>query len=185
MKELGTTIENKCTEKLKAPVNSSELFQLLSDENNVTIILENIKTSFDKVFKQFENWETFIKSVTDDSITFNGRAFLDAEISWKLYNDFINTFYNVIKSVIWETLMNRLSKSYLKKTTYTIWITDKKFDNDPFIDDNLERWEIWDRTIWLFSNKRTDFNNIEYVYTIFPKSIIEELKQISKNHIQY
>ena len=142
--------------------------------------------SNDKINKFFENYkqfDEFLLSKSNKVFEFSGRLFLDSEVSEKLHSDFYETFLNSIKNLIWdEEIFRRLWLAYYDKKDYELSTREKMYDSDPFVDDEFSSILLWDVTIAHIIRRRTDFNNIEFHYIIYPNRIFRFINKLCKEN---
>ena len=138
----------------------------------------------DKIEKFFENYKKFDEFlVTKDknALIHPGHVFLDAEVSWKLHSDFREAFENSIKWIVGENIFERM-RIFLEDKNYLLSTESKRFDWDPFLDDDFQVITLWDKTIAQFIEKRNTFNNVEFHYIIYPNRIFSFIDKLCKDH---
>ena len=140
--------------------------------------------SNDKINKFFENYkqfDEFLLSKSDKVLEFSGRLFLDSEVSEKFHSDFYETFLNSIKNLVWdEEIFRRLWLAYYNKKDYVLSKKKKMYDSDPFVDDEFSSILLWDVTIAHIIERRTDFNNVEFHYIVYPERILKFVQELLK-----
>ena len=140
--------------------------------------------SNDKINKFFENYkqfDEFLLSKSDKVLEFSGRLFLDSEVSEKFHSDFYETFLNSIKNLVWdEEIFRRLWLAYYNKKDYVLSTRKKMYDSDPFVDDEFSSILLWDVTIAHIIERRTDFNNVEFHYIVYPERILKFVQELLK-----
>jgi hypothetical protein len=140
----------------------------------------------DKIDNFFENYKKFDEYLLCKSgkvLEFSGRLFLDSEVSEKLHSDFYETFLNSIENLVWnEEMFRRLWLAYYNKKDYELSTREKMYDSDPFVDDEFSSILLWDVTIAHIIRRRTDFNNVEFHYIVYPERIFSFIDNLSKEH---
>lgn len=138
----------------------------------------------DKIDKFFENYKQFgeyLVTKNKSALIYAGHIFLDAEHSWKLHSDFREAFENSIKWIVWEDTFERM-RVFFEEQDYLLSNTYKRFDSDPFLDDEFQTITLWDNTVAQFIEKRNSFNNIEFHYIIYPNRIFGFIDKLCKDY---
>ena len=138
----------------------------------------------DKIDNFFENYKKFDEFlvIKDKSVLiYSDHVALDAEVSWKLHSDFREAFENSIKSIVVENIFERMRLSFEEKD-YLLSTKHKRFDSDPFLDDNFQVITLWDDTVAQFVERRNTFNNVEFHYIIYPNRIFCFMDKLCKEH---
>ncbi len=137
----------------------------------------------DKIEKFFENYkkfdEEYLVCKNKSALIYSGHVFLDAEVSWKLHSDFREAFENSIKWIVGENMFERM-RIFFEEKDYLLSTESKRFDWDPFLDDNFQIITLGDSTIAQFIEKRNNFNNIEFHYIIYPNHIFLFINSLLK-----
>ena len=141
----------------------------------------------DKIDKFFETYKQFVDKYLlckpDKVLEFSWRAFLDAEDSEKIHCNFYDAFLDSIKILVWnEEMFRRLWLAYYNKKDYELSTREKMHDWDPFVDDEFSSILLWDVTIAHIIRRRTDFNNVEFHYIVYPERIFSFIDNLSKDH---
>ena len=135
----------------------------------------------DKFFENYEQFDEFLLSKSGKVLEFSGRLFLDSEVSVKFHSDFYETFLNSIKNLVWdEEIFRRLWLAYYNKKDYVLSTREKMHDWDPFVDDEFSAILLWDVTIAHIIERRTDLNNVEFHYIIYPDRIFSFINKLLK-----
>ena len=137
----------------------------------------------DKFFENYKQFDEFLLSKSDKVLEFSGRLFLDSEVSEKFHSDFYETFLNSIENLVWDKeIFRRLWLAYYNKKDYELSTREKMYDSDPFVDDEFSSILLWDVTIAHIIRRRTDFNNVEFHYIVYPERIFSFIDNLSKKH---
>ena len=141
----------------------------------------------DKIDKFFETYKQFVDKYllckSDKVLEFSGHLFLDAEVSEKIHCDFYDAFLDSIKNLVWnEEMFRHLWLAYYNKKDYELSTREKMYDSDPFVDDEFSSILFWDVTIAHIIRRRTDLNNVEFHYIIYPNRIFSFIDNLSKEH---
>jgi len=135
----------------------------------------------DKFFGNYKRLDEFLLSKSDKVLEFSGRLFLDSEVSVKIHSDFYETFLKSIKFLVWdEENFRRLCLAYYNKKDYLLSSREKMHDWDPFVDDEFSSILLWDITIAHIIERRTDTNNVEFHYIVYPNRIFSFINKLSK-----
>ena len=164
-------------EKLDRKIRDKKVWK--QDEIFETIWNDKI----DNFFENYKQFDEFLLSKSNKVFEFSGRLFLDSEVSEKLHSDFYETFLNSINNLIWdEEIFRRLWLAYYDKKDYELSTREKMYDSDPFVDDEFSSILLWDVTIAHIIRRRTDFNNIEFHYIIYPNRIFRFINKLCKEN---
>lgn len=144
-----------------------------------------LSTLWDSIFEKFfENYKKFdelwlLLCKNNDVIIYSEHVLLDAEISWKLHNEFFEAFINSIKSIVGEEIFKRM-EIFFENNDYLLSNEKKRFDGDPFLDDKFKIITMWDSTVAQFIERRNTFNNVEFHYIVYPKRILKFIQKLLK-----
>ena len=165
-------------EKLDRKIRDKKIWK----QNEIFDTIWNDK--IDKFFETYKQLDEYLLSKSDKVLEFSGRLFLDSEVSEKFHSDFYETFFNSIKNLVWdEEIFRRLWLAYYNKKDYILSTREKMYDSDPFVDDEFSSILLWDVTIAHIIRRRTDFNNVEFHYIIYPNRIFSFIDdKLSKEH---
>jgi len=162
-------------EKLDRDIKSKKIWK--QDEVFDAIWNEKINKFFDS-YKQFDE---YLVTKDKSALIYSWHVFLDAEVSWKLHSDFREAFENSIKLIVGEEIFERM-RVFFEEQDYLLSNTYKRFDSDPFLDDNFQTITLWDNTVVQLIEKRNNFNNVEFHYIIYPKRIFRFIDKLCKDH---
>lgn len=135
----------------------------------------------DKFFEKYKEFDEFLIQKSNSILAHWWHIFLDANVSWKLYSDFFDTFINSIKWIVGEDMFYRMWVFFEEKD-YLLSNRQKMFDSDPYLDDKFQIILLWDQTIAQFIERRNAFNNVEFHYIIYPNRIFSFIDKLHKEH---
>lgn len=144
-----------------------EIFDAISDDK------------IDKFFSSYNQFDKYGYCVTKEksSLIYSGHVLLDWEVSWKLHSDFREAFDNSIRCLVGEELFERM-RIFFEEKDYLLSNTYKRFDSDPFLDDDFQIITLWDNTVAQFIERRNDFNNVEFHYIVYPNRIFKFVREL-------
>ena len=164
-------------EKLDRKIRDKKVW--MQDEIFDVIWNDKIDKFFDN-YKQFDElW--FLVTKEKSSLVCSGNVLLDWEVSWKLYSDFYEAFFNSIKSIVGEDLLIRMW-IFFEEKDYLLSNEHKRFDSDPYLDDKFKVVLLWDDTIAQFIERRNTFNNVEFHYIVYPNRIFRFIDKLCKDY---
>ena len=135
----------------------------------------------DKFFGTYKQFDEFLVTKNKNSLIYSGHVLLDWEVSWKLHSDFREAFENSIKWIVGEEIFERM-RVFFEEQDYLLSNTYKRFDSDPFLDDEFQTITLWDNTVAQFIEKRNSFNNVEFHYIIYPNRIFRFIDKLCKDY---
>ena len=135
----------------------------------------------DKFFENYKKFDEFLITKNKNALIYSGHVLLDWEVSWKLHSDFCEAFRNSIKWMVWEERFEGMSLFFEEKD-YLLSNEHKRFDSDPFLDDEFQTITLWDNTVAQFIEKRNSFNNVEFHYIVYPERIFSFIDKLSKEY---
>ena len=135
----------------------------------------------DKFFEKYKEFDEFLIQKSNSILAHWWHIFLDANVSWKLYSDFFDTFINSIKWIVGEDMFYRMWVFFEEKD-YLLSNRQKMFDSDPYLDDKFQIILLWDQTVAQFIERRNAFNNVEFHYIIYPNRIFSFIDKLHKEH---
>lgn len=137
----------------------------------------------DKFFEKYEKFDEFLvtKNKEDNALIYSGHVFLDAEVSWKLHSDFREAFRNSIEWIVGEDIFKRMW-IFFEEKDYLLSTEQKRFDSDPFLDDEFHNITLWNYTVAQFIERRNSFNNVEFHYIVYPNRIFKFIYNLCKEH---
>ena len=135
----------------------------------------------DKFFENYKQFDEFLVTKDKSSLIYSGHILLDGEVSWKFHCDFREAFENSIKGIVGEEIFERM-RVFFKEQDYLLSNIYKKFDSDPFLNDNFRNITLWDKTIAQFIERRNNFNNVESHYIVYPNRIFRFIDNLCKDH---
>ena len=135
----------------------------------------------DKFFDNYKQFHEYLVTKNKSVLIYSGHVFLDAEVSWKLHCDFREAFENSIKWIVGEEIFERMA-IFFEEQDYLLSNIYKRFDSDPFLDDEFQTITLWDNTVAQFIEKRNNFNNVEFHYIVYPNRIFRFIDNLCKEH---
>ena len=159
----------KNTEKRKnIQWKESEILSALWDDN------------FEKFFDNYKKFDELwlLVSKSKKALIYSEHVLLDAEVSWKLHQEFHEALLNSIKSIAGEDIFERMKDVYIEEKDYLLSTEMKKYDGDPFLDDKLKIITMWDMTVAQFIERRNSFNNVEFHYIVYPERILKFIREL-------
>lgn len=135
----------------------------------------------DEFFENYKQFDEFLIQKSNSILAHWWHIFLDANVSWKFYSDFFDTFINSIKWIVGEDMFYRMWVFFEEKD-YLLSNRQKMFDSDPYLDDKFQIILLWDQTVAQFIERRNAFNNVEFHYIIYPNRIFSFIDKLHKEH---
>lgn len=135
----------------------------------------------DKFFENYKKFDKYLVTKNKSALIYSQHILLDWEVSWKLHSDFREAFENSIKWIVGEEIFERM-RVFFEEQDYLLSNTYKRFDSDPFLDDEFQTITLWDNTIAQFIEKRNSFNNVEFHYIIYPNRIFSFIDKLCKDY---
>ena len=135
----------------------------------------------DEFFENYKQFDEFLIQKSNSILAHWWHIFLDANVSWKLYSDFFDTFINSIKWIVGEDMFYRMW-IFFEEKDYLLSNRQKMFDSDPYLDDKFQIILLWDQTVAQFIERRNAFNNVEFHYIIYPNRIFSFIDKLHKEH---
>jgi len=164
-------------EKLDRQIRGKNRKTWKNDEIFSTISNDKI----DKFFDNYKQFDEFLVTKNKSALIYSGHVLLDWEVSWKLHSDFYEAFKDSIKWIVGENIFERM-RFFFEEKDYLLSNEHKRFDSDPFLDDNFQTITLWDNTVAQFIERRNSFNNVEFHYIIYPERILSFLDKLCKEH---
>ena len=151
-------------------------------ENEILSALRD--DNFEKFFENYKKFDELglLVSKNKKALIYSEHILLDAEVSWKLHEEFYEAFLNSIKSIVGEDIFHRIMWSFFEEKDYLLCNSAKMHDNDPFLDDKFQIFLLWDQTIAQFIERRNSFNNVEFHYIVYPERILTFISKLIKDH---
>ena len=151
-------------------------------ENEILSALRD--DNFEKFFENYKKFDELwlLVSKTKKALIYSEHVLLDAEVSWKLHEEFYEAFINSIKAIVGDDIFERIKEIYIEKKDYLLSTEMKKYDSDPFLDDRFQIITMWDNTVAQFIERRNDFNNVEFHYIVYPERILTFISKLIKDH---
>lgn len=149
-------------------------------ENEILSALRD--DNFEKFFENYKKFDELglLVSKNKKALIYSEHVLLDAEVSWKLHEEFYEAFINSIKAIVGDDIFERIKEIYIEKKDYLLSTEMKKYDSDPFLDDKFQIITMWDNTVAQFIERRNDFNNVEFHYIIYPERILKFVQELLK-----
>lgn len=135
----------------------------------------------DGFFENYKQFDEFMVTKNKNALIYSGHVFLDAEVSWKLHSDFREAFRNSIKWIVGEETFKRMW-IFFEEKDYLLSTEQKRFDSDPFLDDEFHNITLWNYTVAQFIERRNSFNNVEFHYIVYPNRIFKFIYNLCKEH---
>lgn len=135
----------------------------------------------DRFFDNYKQFGDFLVTKSKSSLIYSGHVLLDAEVSWKLHCDFREAFESSIKWIVGDEIFERMGV-FFEEQDYLLSNTHKRFDSDPFLDDDFQTITLWDNTVAQFIERRNSFNNVEFHYIIYPNRIFKFIDKLWKDY---
>lgn len=135
----------------------------------------------DEFFNNYKKFDEYLVTKDRNALIYSGHVFLDTEHSWKLHSDFHKAFEDSIKWIVGESIFERM-RIFFEEKNYLLSTESKRFDWDPFLDDDFQVITLWDKTIAQFIEKRNAFNNVEFHYIIYPHRIFLFINDLLKKY---
>ena len=142
-----------------------------------------LNDKIDKFFEAYNQFDEYLKAKNKNVLVYSGKVVLGGEDSWKLHSDFCEAFRNSIKWIVWEEKFKRMRNAALfENKDYLLSNEHKRFDSNPFLDDKFQIIIAWNDTVAQFSERRTESNDVEFHYMVYPEHIFEFIDKLDKRH---